>query len=178
VRILALDVGAKRIGVATGDDEARLASPREVLARRSNASAIAAIERVLAQTGASQVVVGLPVSFDGQLHGQARGILAFAEQLRARIGVPLVYTDETLSTVRAEESLRAAGMRPERIRERIDAAAAAVILQDYLDQRQRPIQPSAIGDGTAAGELTGSLARPDAAEATAANEETEEVRRV
>ena len=83
------------------------------------------------------VVVGLPISFDGQLHGQAQSVQAFGEKLRARLSVPLDYADETLSTWRAEEMLRASGLRPERIRERIDAAAAAVILQDFLDQRHR-----------------------------------------
>ena len=67
----------------------------------------------------------------------------FAEKLRARLNVPLVYVDETLSTVRAEEMLRASGVRQERLRERIDAAAASVILQDYLDQQRRvPIDPT------------------------------------
>ncbi|HEX6123429.1 MAG TPA: Holliday junction resolvase RuvX [Ktedonobacterales bacterium] len=169
--IVALDIGAKRIGVATGDDEARIATPREVIPRRSNAAAIAAIARVLERTDAGQVVVGLPISFDGQLHAQARGVQAFAEQLRTRIGIPLVYQDETLSTVRAEDALRAAGVRPERIRERIDAAAAAVILQDYLDQCP-PTNPPLAGD--APREAAGHGAMP----AQDGPEETEEVRRI
>ena len=83
------------------------------------------------------MVVGLTVSFDGKLHAQAASIQAFAEKLRRRLRVPLVYADETLSTVRAEEKLRASGVRAARIGERIDAAAAAVILQDYLDERRQ-----------------------------------------
>jgi putative Holliday junction resolvase len=163
VIIVALDVGAKRIGVATGDDEARIATPREVISRRTNAAAIAAIMRVLERTSAGRVVVGLPVSFDGRLHAQARSVQAFAEQLSAQIAIPLVYQDETLSTVRAEDALRAAGVRPERIRERIDAAAAAIILQEYLDQHP-PANPPATGHG--------GMSAHDG------SEETEEVRRV
>jgi putative Holliday junction resolvase len=135
--ILALDVGQARIGVATCDEAELLASPHSVIRRTSNAAALDAIARTVAEVAAGMVVVGLPISFDGQLHGQARSVQAFGEKLRARLSVPLTYADETLSTWRAEEMLRASGVRPERIRERIDAAAAAVILQDFLDQRHR-----------------------------------------
>jgi putative holliday junction resolvase len=135
--IVALDVGQARIGVALSDELELLASPNSTIRRTSTAAAIAAIVRVVAESGAEQVVVGLPISFDGKLHAQAQAVQAFAEKLRARLSMPLVYADETLSTVRAEEQLRAAGVRPERIRERIDAAAAAVILQEYLDARRQ-----------------------------------------
>ncbi len=136
--ILALDVGQARIGVAASDESETLASPRLTLRRRSTATALDEIVRLVEQEGAGLVVVGLPVSFDGQLHGQAQAVQTFGEKLRARLrprNIPLVYVDETLSTVRAEERLRAVGVRPDRIRERIDAEAAAVILQDYLDGR-------------------------------------------
>ena len=135
--IVALDVGQARIGVAASDESELLASPHSVIRRRSTAAALEAVARVVREVGAGLVVVGLPISFDGQLHGQARSVQAFAEQLRRRLAVPLAYADETLSTVRAEEQLRAAGVRPERMRERIDAAAAAVILQEFLDERRR-----------------------------------------
>jgi putative Holliday junction resolvase len=146
---LALDVGEKRIGVAVSDETGILASPRTVVRRASTAAALEALARLVAETGAEVVVVGLPVSFDGQLHGQARAIQAFAAKLRERIAQPVVFADETLSSVRAEEALRAAGVRPERILERLDAAAAAVILQDYLDARNRgeAHQITALNDG-------------------------------
>ncbi len=138
--ILALDVGTKRIGVATCDELGMLASPRTVIFRRSTQAALDEIMRLVQAEEATLVVVGLPISFDGQLHGQAQTVQRFAERLRKPLdarGVPLVYADETLSTVRAEERLRAAGVRRERMRERIDAMAAAVILEEYLDQRRR-----------------------------------------
>ena len=147
VVILALDVGAARIGVAASDESELLASPRTVIRRRSDAAAIETILRVVAEAGAGRVVVGLPVSFDGQLHAQAQAVQRFAEKLRARLAVPLVYADETLSTVRAEEQLRASGLRADKIRERIDAAAAAVILQEYLDTRHEAVpQPGTVAD--------------------------------
>jgi putative Holliday junction resolvase len=135
VIILALDIGEKRIGVAVSDELGLLATPRGVIRRTSNEQALREIVRQVAESAVDLVVVGLPVSLDGQLHDQARRVQAFAERLRQRIPVPQVYMDETLSTVRAEEKLRAAGVRPERIRERIDAAAAAVILEDYLAEQ-------------------------------------------
>jgi putative Holliday junction resolvase len=144
--IVALDVGQVRIGVAVSDASEQIAFPQSVLRRRSNAEAIAAIVRLVAEAGAGLLVVGLPISLDGQLHVQAQKVRAFAEKLRARLPVPLVYADETLSTWRAEEMLRAAGVRPERLRARIDAAAAAVILQEFLDLRQREHAAAAAHD--------------------------------
>lgn len=143
--ILALDVGEKRIGVAASDELGILATPRAVIARRSTQAALDDIMRMVQAEEATLVVVGLPISFDGQLHSQAQSVRRFAERLRKRLDaldVPLVYADETLSTVRAEERLRAAGVRRERIRERIDAMAAAVILEEYLDQRRRSAHPA------------------------------------
>jgi putative Holliday junction resolvase len=148
---LALDVGEKRIGVAVSDATETLAAPRTTIRRASTAAALEAVTRLVVESGAEVVVVGLPVSFDGQLYGQALAIQSFATKLRERIAQPVVFADETLSSVRAEESLRAAGVRPDRIRERLDAVAAAVILQDYLDARrrgdeQRFIAPNKSGD--------------------------------
>lgn len=135
--VVALDVGAKRIGVAVSDELGMLATPRTVIVRRSTQAALEQIVRLVREEEAMLVVVGLPISLDGKLHGQARTVQRFAERLRKMLDVPLVYADEMLSTVRAEERLRAAGVRPERIRERIDAMAAAVILEEYLDQQQQ-----------------------------------------
>lgn len=138
--VLALDVGAKRIGIAVSDELGLLASPRTVIFRRSTQSALEEIARLVQAEQATLVVVGLPISFDGQLHSQAKSVQRFAERLRKLLEplhVPMVYADEMLSTVRAEERLRAAGVRADRMRERIDAMAAAVILEEYLDQRRQ-----------------------------------------
>lgn len=135
--IVAFDVGHKRIGVAECDPLELVAAPVTTIQRRDTAAALEEAARLVRERGAEMVAVGLPVSFDGQLHAQARAVQSFGERLRRAVGVPLVYVDETLSSVRAEERLRAMGVRPDRLRERIDAAAAAVILQDLLDQRSR-----------------------------------------
>jgi putative Holliday junction resolvase len=137
VVIVALDVGEVRIGVAVSDELELIATPRAMIRRKTTAAALDAVAQEIARAEAQLVVVGLPVSFDGQLHGQARATQAFAEKLRRRITLPLIYADETLSSVRAEERLREAGVRPERMRERVDAEAAAIILEDVLAQRRR-----------------------------------------
>lgn len=139
--ILALDVGEARIGVAVSDPSGTLASPNSTIRRRSNAQALAAIARLVTESGAELVVVGLPISLDGGIHMQARRVQRFGAALRSHLAVPVVYQDERLSTVTAAEALRAAGVRPDHIRERIDAAAAAVILRDYLDQHAESALP-------------------------------------
>ena len=141
--IVALDVGNARIGVAVSDDLEQIATPHATIRRTSNAAALDAIIRLVSEAAAGLVVLGLPVSLDGSLNAQARSVMSFGRKLVKRLRVPLIYADETLSSVRAEEMLRAAGVRPKRIRERIDAAAAAVILQDYLDTRQT-VDPDAM----------------------------------
>lgn len=135
--IVALDVGEKRIGVAVSDELELIATPRAYIRRKTTAGALEAVTQEIAREDAQLVVVGLPVSLDGQLHAQARAVQAFGEKLRRRIALPLIYADETLTSVRAEERLREAGVRPERIRERIDSEAAAIILEDVLEQRRR-----------------------------------------
>lgn len=135
--IVALDVGEARIGVAVSDELELIATPRAMIRRKTTAAALDAIAQEITRAEAQLVVVGLPISFDGQLHGQARATQAFGEKLRRRINLPLIYADETLSSVRAEERLRQAGVRPERMRERVDAEAAAIILEDVLAQRRR-----------------------------------------
>jgi putative Holliday junction resolvase len=144
--ILGLDVGEVRIGVACSDDMEIIARPIQTVRRKSNAQAFDAISRIAGEQGAERIVVGLPISFDGQLHAQARRIQAFAGKLGQHMSLPITFADESLSTVRAEELLRSAGVRPERIHERLDAAAAAVMLQDYLDARRQAHQAAPLED--------------------------------
>lgn len=157
--ILALDVGQARIGVAVSDPSGVLATPRGVIRRRSTATALDAVARMVAETTAELVVVGLPISLDGGLHGQARAVQSFGARLQRRLRVPVVYADERLSTVSAAEALRAAGVRPDRIHERIDAAAAAVILQAYLDEQHATHAATAGSAGT----MTAALSDAEAA---------------
>jgi putative Holliday junction resolvase len=139
MRILALDVGERRTGVALSDSLGWLATPLTVLKSRSREAELAAIVELVQSRQVEQVVVGYPRSLDGSVGPQAKRVDQYVAQLRTHLPeVPVILWDERLSTAQAERLIHEAGKRVQR--ERIDAAAAAVILQDYLDaQRSRAI---------------------------------------
>jgi len=130
MRVLALDVGERRIGVAVSDLTGTLATPHSVIRRRSKTEDFASVLRLVAELGVERVVVGLPLASDGQLGPQARRVARYARALANSLNVPVELYDETLSTLTAETLLTESGGQR---RTPIDAAAAAVILQDYLD---------------------------------------------
>ena len=133
MRLIGLDVGEARIGVAVSDPTGTLASARTVLARRPQEAALKALQRLVEEEEAEAVIVGLPRSLSGELHGQAALVQEFAELLRKQVAVPVHFWDERLSTVAAERELRASGAKRDKRRAMIDAVAAAIILQGYLD---------------------------------------------
>lgn len=167
-RYMALDVGEARIGVAVSDYSGFLASPYttiHVSRSRSEARTFEEIQRLITETEAEALVVGLPISLDGQLHAQGERIQAFAEHLKSYITIPLAFWDERLSTVEATRLLAernqdgggrqrrgdrgsgggksGKGGQGQRAKRRhkgqeIDALAAAVILQEYLDSLGHP----------------------------------------
>lgn len=135
MRFLALDIGERRIGIAISDSGI-LATPHSVLQRRSKKEDFARLQRLIAELKIDRVVVGLPLSLSGdeELGPQARRVQRYAEALAETLVVPLEYFDESYSTVDAEAYLGAASRRKS---VPIDAAAAAVILQNYLDAQPR-----------------------------------------
>lgn len=141
--MLAIDYGRKRIGLALSDASATLASPWKVLARggsdREAVRAIAAEVGVLtaADDGLSAVVVGWPRRLDGSPNEQTPIVEAFARALGAAVTVPVVLQDERLSSHEADTRLAAREKDWRKRKPLLDAAAAAVILQDYLDERPR-----------------------------------------
>ena len=139
MRALALDWGEKGIGLAISDASGLLAHPRGALARKGEEKDIEALLAMIKAEGVERVVVGLPRSLNGSLGPQARTVLAFVEALKTKAPVPVEVWDEKLSTAEAERLLLEAGhRRPSK--ERLDAAAATIILQGYLDhgRNQRP----------------------------------------
>jgi putative Holliday junction resolvase len=154
-RLMALDVGEARIGVAVSDATGFLASPYTTLhVTRNEEQTWQSIQRLIDETEAEGLVVGLPISLDGQIHAQGERVQAFAERLRERISIPLTFWDERLSTVEAQRLLAERAQEENGTRRRqgvrsrsragrrkkgqgIDALAAAVILQDYLDALSR-----------------------------------------
>jgi len=145
--MLGLDLGARRIGVAISDPSGTLARPLAVL-EVSGADPLPAVtalvERLAAEDeGLEAVVVGLPTRLDGSPNDQTPGVLAFVERLRARVGLPVSLQDERLTSVEAESRLALRDRDWRSRKKKLDAAAAAVILQDYLDERTSgSIRPS------------------------------------
>ena len=139
-RILGLDVGERRIGVAISDPEGRLAVPLRILERRGEAADAQAIADLARAEAVEALVVGYPVSLTGDAGPQARLVQAFARRVAEATGLPLELQDERLTSVQAERARRPArGAR--RRRAPADDSAAAIILQAYLDRR-RPGEPS------------------------------------
>src|SRR5436309_9323472 len=105
-RLMALDVGEVRIGVAVSDSSGFLASPyTTIYVSRDETKTWAAIQRLIDETEATGLVIGLPISLDGQIHAQGERVQAFAERLRQHIDIPITFWDERLSTVEAERLL-------------------------------------------------------------------------
>ena len=136
MRILALDVGEKRIGVALCDPTELLASPLTTITRTEESSDVDEVLRLVAQHDAGEIIVGLPVSLSGRMGPQAERVAEFADLLVERATIPVKSVDERLSSVQAERLLRESGIKPSRDRARVDAAAAAVILQAHLDSKR------------------------------------------
>ena len=145
MRSLGLDLGDKRIGVALSDETGTLASGLPVLERvgpRQDVKAVAALVRA---HDAGTVVVGLPRRLDGTVGPQAEKALAFMEDLRGALRVPVLAWDERLTTVAAEEILIERGVSRRDRKGMVDTVAAVIILQDYLDARKRDEAQAARG---------------------------------
>lgn len=137
MRALGLDLGSKRVGIALSSG--RLATPYEVLARSGDRPRDhRRIAEHVAETEATVVVVGLPLSLDGTVGPAAQRALDEVEQLQAVLDVPVETWDERLSTVTAERSLIDQQLRAPARRKVVDMVAAAVILQSWLDARLAP----------------------------------------
>jgi putative pre-16S rRNA nuclease len=133
VRYLGLDLGRATIGLALADDVLHSAQPLETVRRSTEAADLAALRRVADEYEVSRVIVGLPLNMDGTEGPSARLARSFARKVEAALAVPVQLFDERLSTFEAESRLRARGLSAREQRGIIDAEAAAVILQDWLD---------------------------------------------
>jgi putative holliday junction resolvase len=134
MRYLGVDVGRARIGLALADEVLRTARPHTTVVRRSDAADLAAIAEVARSFEVTGAVVGLPLNMDGSEGPSAHFARAFAEKLGSALGVPVTLEDERLSTFEAEVRLRERGVPAREQRSLVDAEAAAVILQGWLDR--------------------------------------------
>jgi putative Holliday junction resolvase len=137
LRIMALDVGDSRIGVALSDPLEVLASPLTIIERLNDASDVHNIVSLIREHEVGKLLVGLPLSLSGGEGVQVERVKAFAGRLVSALAIPLEMVDERFSTVTAREYMRQSGGRKKgRLKRHDDAVAAAVILQSYLDEKR------------------------------------------
>lgn len=142
MRVLGLDFGERRIGVALSDPLGLTAQRLMVLERHHPAQDLDRIAELVLQHSAERVIVGLPLTLGGMRGVQAEKVLTFVGQLRRRINVPVDVLDERLTTVQGERALRETGASRRQRKAMIDQVAAQLILQHFLDAQrtsQRPL---------------------------------------
>jgi putative holliday junction resolvase len=135
-RLLGLDFGSRRIGVAVSDELGLTAQPVLTLVRRNQKQDLKSLGRLLRKFGCSEIVLGHPLHLSGDVSRQAVRTQAFAESLRGAFALPVHLWDERLSSAEAHRHLDAAGRAPSAHREVVDQVAAVLILQSFLDARR------------------------------------------
>ncbi len=137
MRILGIDYGDARIGLALSDESETLASPLGTYKSQSMRKDVDYLAALAREKGAGRIVLGLPVSMDGREGDRVQKTKAFGSVLERVSGIDIVYKDERLSTVAAERTLIECSVRREKRKEVIDTVAAQIILQNYLDAQKR-----------------------------------------
>jgi len=133
MRYLGIDYGEKRIGLALSDPEGRIATPFTVYQRQSARKDVRAIAIIAVEQAIGTIVVGLPLCEDGKESESSVAAFELVSELASHLRLPIELLDERYTTLRAENTLRELGHDGRKIRSRVDASAAAIILQDYLD---------------------------------------------
>lgn len=136
VRILALDVGNKRIGVALSDSAGILAFPLTTIECSSKFEDYQSILALASENSVGTILIGIPLSLDGRHGQQAKQIEQFVNGLVLKSDIPVKTIDERYSTVEAKKLMGTSGAKPSRSRSKVDATAAAVILQAHLDSQK------------------------------------------
>jgi putative Holliday junction resolvase len=136
-RVVALDIGERRIGVAVSDPSGIVVRSAGVVKAEPRARALAEVQRIVREEEAMLVVVGLPLTLRGEHGPQAQRVMAFVEALRTAVPIPLVLVDERFTSSEAERIIRERGSkRDKRRREAVDELAAKLILEDYLQEQR------------------------------------------
>src|SRR5215470_18091362 len=136
-RVMAVDPGSRRVGVAVSDPTGTIAQPLSTLAAEPAATLVERLASVARDQGAGHLVVGLPRRLDGGQGPEARAARALADDLRRATGLPVTLVDERLTSVAAERALLAGGASRARRRQLSDQVAATLILQSHLDAQAR-----------------------------------------
>ncbi len=140
MRIMGLDFGSKTVGVAISDPLLITAQGIEIIRRKEEnklRQTFARIEALIEEYGVDRIVLGLPKNMNDTLGERAQLSLEFKEKLERRTGLPVVMWDERLTTVAADKAMMEAGIRRENRKDYVDKIAACLILQGYLDQREK-----------------------------------------
>lgn len=132
MRYLAIDLGAKRTGIAGGDSVMKLVQPLEVLQVARGPALLDQLAKTVEKHGPDALVVGLPLNMDGTEGGAARDVRAFAQTIAARVNLPVHLQDERLSSFSADERMSQSGLTHKQKKELRDALAACTILEDFL----------------------------------------------
>jgi putative Holliday junction resolvase len=138
VRILSLDIGKRRIGVAVSDPLGLVARPVQTLGSVSLNADVAKVTEIARELEAEMIVVGDPLHMSGDAGTMSNRAHKFGEALHEASGLPVEYCDERLTSVEAQRILQESGVPPRKARGQIDAVAAAVILQSYLNTLKPP----------------------------------------
>lgn len=140
MRILGLDIGSKRIGIAVSDELGLTAQGKETLVSKGQEADVEQIVKIAMRYQAQEIVVGLPLNMDGTEGTQAKRVRTLIERIRREVSIPVREWDERLSTVAAERALLEADVSRSKRRKVIDKLAAALILQTYLDRQRHKDQ--------------------------------------
>ena len=136
MRVLGLDYGSKTVGVALSDPSCLIAKSKETILRKEENKlrrTLARIEELITEHQVDRIVLGLPCNMDGTCGQRVQKTMEFKQMLERRSGVEVILWDERLTTVAADEILAESGIRREKRKEYVDAVAASIILQEYLD---------------------------------------------
>ena len=131
-RLLAIDLGAKRVGIAVTDELQVTVTPLERLERRSWKDLLRRLAAMVASYDARALIIGLPLNMDGTRGVAAEDAVRIAENFRKSLSVPVFLQDERLTSLAAESKMRDRGVAPEEIAQRLDSESAAIILSDFL----------------------------------------------
>ncbi|SCY24092.1 MULTISPECIES: Holliday junction resolvase RuvX [unclassified Butyrivibrio] len=140
MRIMGLDYGSKTVGVAISDELLLTAQGREIIRRKEENKlrrTLARIEELIQEYGVEKIVLGLPLNMDQTPSERSQLCLEFKDKIERRTGIPVIMWDERLTTVEADEIMDEAGIKGRDRKEYVDMIAAQIILQDYLDNRER-----------------------------------------
>ncbi len=137
ISALGLDVGRKRVGVAGCDGIGLIATGLTTIQRTSFKQDLEQLQQLVEEREVQILVVGLPYSLDGSIGFQAKQVRKFAKRVAKALNLPLEFVDERLTSVEAQEQMKAQNLVPSRHKALIDRKAAAIILQQWLDQRRQ-----------------------------------------